>query len=98
MRISDWSSDVCSSDLEVTFARLMAAAQKGDKTAYNVLLSETGMWLERYFRRRVPPHQLEDLVQDVLLALHAKRSTRSEERRVGKESVSHGRSRWAPYH
>src|SRR3546814_13012901 len=53
----------------------MAAAQKGDKAAYNVLLSETGMWLERYFRRRVPPHQLEDLVQDVLLALHAKRAS-----------------------
>lgn len=60
---------------EATYARLMAAAQKGDKSAYNVLLSEAGMWLERYFRRRVPPHQLEDLVQDVLLALHAKRGT-----------------------
>lgn len=60
---------------EATFARLMAAAQKGDKPAYNVLLSEVGMWLERYFRRRVPPHQLEDLVQDVLLALHTKRAT-----------------------
>ncbi|KUO56972.1 MAG: RNA polymerase subunit sigma-24 [Sphingomonadales bacterium BRH_c42] len=60
---------------EATYARLMAAAQKGDKSAYNVLLSETGMWLERYFRRRVPPHHLEDLVQDVLLALHAKRAT-----------------------
>ena len=58
---------------EATFARLMAAAQKGDKPAYNVLLSEAGMWLERYFRRRVPPHQLDDLVQDVMMALHAKR-------------------------
>lgn len=58
---------------EATFARLMAAAQKGDKPAYNVLLSEVGMWLERYFRRRVPPHQLDDLVQDVMMALHAKR-------------------------
>ncbi len=60
---------------EATLARLMAAAQKGDKPAYNVLLSEAGMWLERYFRRRVPPHQLDDLVQDVLLALHNKRAT-----------------------
>ena len=60
---------------EATLARLMAAAQKGDRPAYNVLLSEAGMWLERYFRRRVPPHQLDDLVQDVLLALHAKRAT-----------------------
>ena len=60
---------------EATLARLMAAAQKGAKPAYNVLLSEAGMWLERYFRRRVPPHQLDDLVQDVLLAVHNKRST-----------------------
>jgi RNA polymerase sigma-70 factor (ECF subfamily) len=60
---------------EATLARLMAAAQQGDKSAYNVLLSEAGMWLERYFRRRVPPHQLDDLVQDVLLAVHHKRAT-----------------------
>lgn len=60
---------------EATLARLMAATQAGDKTAYNVLLAEAGMWLERYFRRRVPPHQLDDLVQEVLMALHAKRAT-----------------------
>lgn len=60
---------------EATLARLMAASQNGDKTAYNVLLSEAGVWLERYFRRRVPPHQLDDLVQDVLLAIHNKRSS-----------------------
>jgi len=60
---------------EATLARLMAATQAGDKSAYNVLLSEAGIWLERYFRRRVPPHQLDDLVQDVLMALHAKRGT-----------------------
>ena len=60
---------------EATFARLMASAQNGDKAGYNMLLSEAGMWLERYFRRREPPHQLDDLVQDVLMALHAKRAT-----------------------
>ena len=60
---------------EPTFARLMIAAQDGDKAATNVLLSEVGVWLERYFRRRVPPHQQDDLVQDVLMALHAKRAS-----------------------
>lgn len=60
---------------EATLSRLMAKAQQGDRPAYNVLLSEAGMWLERYFRRRVPPHQQDDLVQDVLMALHAKRAT-----------------------
>ncbi len=60
---------------EPTLARLMRAMQQGDKAAANVLLSETGLWLERYFRRRVPPHHIDDLVQDVLIALHTKRAT-----------------------
>lgn len=60
---------------EETLARLMAASQNGDKSAYNVLLAEAGLWLERYFRRRVPPHHLDDLVQDVLLAIHNKRAS-----------------------
>ncbi len=60
---------------EATLARLMTAAQKGDKAAYNVLLSEVSMWLERYFRKRVPASQQDDLVQDVLMAVHHKRAT-----------------------
>ena len=60
---------------EATFARLMAAAQEGDKAAANVLLTEAGVWLERYFRRRVTPHQIDDLVQEVLIAFYTKRAT-----------------------
>ncbi len=60
---------------EPTFSRLMIASQKGDKQAYTVLLTEAQLWLERYFRRRCPPAQLDDLVQEVLMALHNKRST-----------------------
>lgn len=60
---------------EATFARLMAAMQQGDRAAANVLLTEAGLWLERYFRRRVPPGQVDDLVQEVLIALHAKRAS-----------------------
>lgn len=60
---------------EPTFARLMAATQNGDKAAGNVLLSEAGLWLERYFRRRVPPHSIDDLVQEVLIAFYTKRAT-----------------------
>lgn len=60
---------------EATFARLMIATQAGDRHAYTVLLTESQFWLERYFRRRVAPAQLDDLVQEVLLALHAKRAT-----------------------
>ncbi|MEL6237851.1 MAG: sigma-70 family RNA polymerase sigma factor [Pseudomonadota bacterium] len=60
---------------EPTFARLMGSAQSGDKAACNVLLSEVGLWLERYYRRRVPPHQIDDLVQEVLIAFYTKRGT-----------------------
>jgi DNA-directed RNA polymerase specialized sigma subunit, sigma24 homolog len=60
---------------EATFARLMAAMQAGDRAAANILLTEAGVWLERYFRRRLPPGQVDDLVQEVLIALHAKRAT-----------------------
>jgi len=60
---------------EPTFARLMQAAQNGDKAATNVLLSEAGLWLERYFRRRVPPHAIDDLVQDVIISFYTKRAT-----------------------
>lgn len=82
---------------EATYARLMAAAQNGDKAAYNVLLSEAGMWLERYFRRRVPPHQLEDLVQDVLLALHAKRATYDTSRPFLPWLAAIARYRWVDH-
>jgi len=60
---------------EPTFARLMAATQDGDKASANVLLPEVGVWLERYFRRRVPDHQIDDLVQEVLIAFYTKRGT-----------------------
>jgi RNA polymerase sigma-70 factor (ECF subfamily) len=60
---------------EHTLARLMAAAQTGDRQAYGVLLAEARRWLLRYLARKVPPGQLDDVVQDVLLSLHAKRAS-----------------------
>lgn len=59
---------------ETTLAQLMRLSQQGDRRAYATLLEECARWLQRYFRRRVPPHQIDDLVQDVLLALHRKRA------------------------
>src|SRR3546814_20633617 len=91
MRISDWSSDVCSSDLP---DRWNAVNAKDD--AYRrVTASGT-------FR-----HDRETLVQAVtergagywvVTPLETPGFTRSEERRVGKECVSTCRSRWSPYH
>jgi len=60
---------------EPTLARLMGQAQAGDKQAYAALLGECQRWLRRYFGRRVAPGQLDDLVQETLLALHQKLAT-----------------------
>ena len=60
---------------EETLARLLVLAQSGDKQAYAALLGSARTWLQRYFARRIPPHQLDDLVQDTLLSVHRKFAT-----------------------
>ncbi len=79
---------------EAGFVRLMIASQAGDRRAYTVLLTEVQLWLERYFRRRVAPAQLDDLVQEVLLALHAKRATWDETRAFLPWLAAIARYRW----
>src|SRR3546814_4637594 len=83
MRISDWSSDVCSSDLLALLVALGGAL-------YGALLwlleRDTLLEVIRLVRRRQAP------------AVEAPAQDRSEERRVGKECVSTCRSRWSPYH
>src|SRR3546814_8983433 len=80
MRISDWSSDVCSSDL----ARdaLMRHSWPGNVRE-----------LENTMHRAVLLAQGPDIGADAIFL-----TSRSEERRVGKECVSTCRSRWSPYH
>ncbi len=53
----------------------MGQAQAGDRQAYAALLDECQRWLRRYFARRIAPSQLDDLVQETLLALHQKLAT-----------------------
>ncbi|MCB2088663.1 MAG: sigma-70 family RNA polymerase sigma factor [Sphingomonadaceae bacterium] len=60
---------------EKTLSRLMAASQRGDKRAYATLLEEASRWLTRYFRRKIAPEHLDDLVQEVLVSLHRKRAS-----------------------
>src|SRR3546814_8466968 len=84
MRISDWSSDVCSSDLgeEPAGADLHRDARFG-----------------RAGHRRVGQRRIDDAAEQVAEANHLVLDHgRSEERRVGKECVSTCRSRWSPYH
>lgn len=60
---------------EATLARLMALSQQGDKQAYAALLESCQRWLQRYYARRIPPSQLDDLVQETLIAVHTKRAS-----------------------
>src|SRR3546814_6794588 len=82
MRISDWSSDVCSSDL----------LNHWDDTIHNRLgcgnqRLRIADCLDSGHHEIRSQHGPRDSAQQ-----------RSEERRVGKECVSKCRSRWSPYH
>src|SRR3546814_12026273 len=98
MRISDWSSDVCSSDLwtgdvvkkddQAALYFLKKAGDQGLKPAqdsYNDIYSQLN-----------PPKN--DPLVDEATPTPPSGKYRSEERRVGKECVSTCRSRWSPYH
>ena len=72
----------------------MAAAQKGDATAYRALLADLSVWLRRYYIRRLPPAMTEDAVQDVLLAVHEKRHTYDPARPFGPWLAGIARYKW----
>src|SRR3546814_15258520 len=84
MRISDWSSDVCSSDLHSLEARLpRPRAREHDR---------------RPARQRSADGVPGGAAHEEYAAHGHRLEVRSEERRVGKECVSTCRSRWSPYH
>src|SRR3546814_12170199 len=108
MRISDWSSDVCSSDLP----RVLRIF-----TENSISLSISWrQWGSRYAiraGRNLPDKEFRYLRTVIvtaavylgfnselalLLLTFRHRAGRSEERRVGKECVSTCRYRWSPYH
>src|SRR3546814_16526429 len=87
MRISDWSSDVCSSDL----------ATDAQEVLFHVAVAQVRVDLQvpadqREVRREDMGQQ--QVTEDVQQA----GQVRPEERRVGKECVSTCRARWSPYH
>ncbi len=62
-------------------SRLMAAAQAGDRGAYEVLLRDCVPFIVNIARRRgVPPEYTDDVVQEALLTLHHARATYDQER------------------
>ena len=64
--------------IEERFASLMKAAQEGDGEAYTALMQELAGRLRQIIRHRRPfleRADIEDLVQDTLLSVHAVRAT-----------------------
>src|SRR3546814_13234460 len=111
MRISDWSSDVCSSDLNAAGAGSGRASGRGQRRCAKMLLpAQRGLFgLPLPFGIALPLTVVAFLMamraadpfdimrrRDIIGAY--RQATRSEERRVGKECVSTCRSRWSPYH
>src|SRR3546814_10536585 len=88
MRISDWSSDVCSSDLLTDVPRPGRPIQISDAQVCQIVRigceapAESGRPITEWTGREIADEAVR----------------RSEERRVGKECVSTCRSRWSPYH
>src|SRR3546814_7528149 len=89
MRISDWSSDVCSSDLSCSMGWVISVssglpgAKRTDaaRACHSIQFRATSARSPRELAR---PSSFTAI--------------RSEERRVGKECVSTCRSRWSPDH
>src|SRR3546814_11105900 len=101
MRISDWSSDVCSSDLRHRLEDFVAQIEvveesRGCMHAGNPEdgVAEGGVYFHDQLTRSMC---LRDLGGDVESG-KGDRNPRSEERRGGKECVSTCRSRCLPYH
>src|SRR3546814_13989975 len=98
MRISDWSSDVCSSDLVMVYGgdlltlREQVARSPRKRKVARALLGDADVVvaISRWSAERV-----KELA--AALELPGGGPVRSEERRVGKECVSPCRSRLSPY-
>src|SRR3546814_12954821 len=103
MRISDWSSDVCSSDLDQIYAgarikRLSALHTQGGDGCVLSRLRPRFAAIFLYFSCVCEPQRINCGNHNDLGRKEPRLRIRSEERRVGKECVSTCRSRWSPYH
>src|SRR3546814_12917241 len=98
MRISDWSSDVCSSDLLKACRRDLLGLR--DAALLRVAYDSAGRRSELVALRA--EHIESDAEGAGTLFIPSSKTDqageRSEERRVGKECVSTCRSRWSQYH
>src|SRR3546814_13822276 len=106
MRISDWSSDVCSSDLKVAeCGGGEKQADEEDRGNHHGPVEIIGAAKKHH--RADKARKIKECAQPRRSApggpakkgkRHQQWHYRSEERRVGKEYVSTCTSRWSPYH
>src|SRR3546814_18014926 len=101
MRISDWSSDVCSSDLDARRNHLarMAGRRIVEMVHEDLVLSKilTRQAFENAIRTLAAIGGSTNAVVHLLAIAGRIGVPRTEERRVGKECVSSCRSRWSPF-
>src|SRR3546814_11806560 len=98
MRISDWSSDVCSSDLfdaALYAAYLRKVAEGAGVVRIEGKIESVKRNGESGHVEAVVLESGEEIGGELFIDCSG---FRSEERRVGKECVSQCRSRWSPYH
>src|SRR3546814_15314988 len=112
MRISDWSSDVCSSDLRAAataaLKRGLASFGRGNVSgalaaAQEATIADESWGLAHAFAARLHLAQgdgdaAEAEIARALRTGFAARRTRAEAGRVGKECGRKGRSRWSTAH
>src|SRR3546814_10820049 len=90
MRISYWSSDACSFDLDM----MMQGAQRHfERNGYDQ--KDAALKASTVIAQASADPTFAKLIANTY---DQEAMLRSEERRVGKECVSTCRSRWAPYH
>src|SRR3546814_14721106 len=101
MRISDWSSDVCSSDLEnlAQYTEPMNARSDEEELTIGAnIVGSLGSSLVPAALRQYNQAVHDPIKRDTTGDKTFLDRVRSEERRVGKECASTFRSRWSPYH
>src|SRR3546814_18016354 len=101
MRISDWGSDVCSSDLEFALSAILVGESSLDELRTRSTRAVARPPVQPAARRKISSLDTWSCRLRDLLGVRTGRrcgSERSEARRVGKECVSTCRYRWSPYH
>src|SRR3546814_20463643 len=105
MRMSDWSSDVCSSDLNI---------RSSVRSEYDAALAQENLLTSKLASLRTQTLDVDSRsiqynilkreadtnrqLYDALLQRYKEIGVRSEARRAGKERVSTCSCRWSPYH